>query len=616
MFDRKFSTTRRTFMGTVGASLGALSLRGHAAEGDASVHFTHGVASGDPLANSVILWTRVLPGDGLAKNLPLKWQVAKDEAFSDIISEGETSALVARDHIAKVDAGGLETGERYFYRFISDDGTISPIGRTCTLPREGVASVRFGVVSCSNYPQGYFNVYKALAERDVDAVLHLGDYIYEYPEGVYSNTEAVEKGRVVKPKHELIALEDYRERYGLYRSDPDLQAVHAAHPFICVWDDHEIANNSWKDGAENHNEGEGEYAVRKAAAIRAYHEWLPIRDRVKGGAGPIYRSFNYGSIASLIMLDTRIEGRDKQLSYETDLPYRTLPFDMRDEANPIALLSAEAVAEVPTDAIQHFPVPFDLRGEKPVPMTDLAEINKLDPKALPPGFSYLPDGDKFKKDILGARSRTILGKMQEDWLAAELKRSKSQNIPWQVLGQQLLVGKVTMPMLQDGDLDFSKPTYISKERFKAAQMLAQMALPFNLDFWDGYPACRDRVFDDIKDNAKNVIFLAGDTHNAWAFNLKDKRGDAVAIELGTPSVSSPGLETYIPAEPQVVEAALRKSSPELAYLDSTHRGWLELTLNREEAVANWFYVSTVLEKEFEVTSGPTMRTKVGSHTVA
>ncbi len=615
MFDRQPSTTRRAFIGTIGASLGALSLRGHAARAEASVHYTHGVASGDPLATSVIIWTRALPGDGTPKNLPLEWQIATDDEFTDIVSSGETSALVARDHIAKVDAGGLEPGKNYFYRFKAEDGTTSPVGRTRTLPREGVASVKFGVVSCSNYPQGYFNVYKALAERDVDAVLHLGDYIYEYPEGVYSNAAAVAKGRAVKPKHELIALEDYRERYGLYRSDPDLQAVHAAHPFICVWDDHEIANNSWKDGAENHNEGEGEYAVRKAAAIRAYHEWLPIRDRVKGGAGPIYRSFNYGGIASLIMLDTRIEGRDKQLSYETDLPYRTLPFDMRDEANPKAILSAEAMEGVPENAVQHIPVPFDLRGEKPAPMTDLTEINKLDPKALPQGFSYLPDGEKFKSDVLGAKSRTILGKIQEDWLAAELRRSKSQNIPWQVLGQQLLVGKVTMPMLQDSALDFNKPTYISKERFKAAQMLAQMGLPFNLDFWDGYPTCRDRVFDDIKDNAKNAIFLAGDTHNAWAFNLRDKRGDAVAVEFGTPSVSSPGLETYIPAEPDVVTNALKKSSPELAYLDSTQRGWLELSLNREEAVANWFYVSTVLEQEFEVISGPKMTTMVGSHTV-
>lgn len=616
MFNRQPSATRRAFIGTVGASLGALSLRGHKAHADASVHFTHGVASGDPLATSVILWTRAIAGDGTAKNLPLEWQVAHDEAFSDIVSSGKTAALVARDHIAKVDANGLEAGKRYFYRFRSEDGTTSPVGRTRTLPRDGVSSISFGVVSCSNYPQGYFNVYQALAEREVDAVLHLGDYIYEYPDGVYSNAAAVARGRAVKPRHETIALEDYRERYGLYRSDPDLQSVHAAHPFICVWDDHEIANNTWKNGAENHSEDEGDFHIRKAAAIRAYHEWLPIRDRVKGGGGPIYRSFNFGSLASLIMLDTRIEGRDRQLSYATDMPYQTLPFDMRDEANPVALLDAEAMQGVPQDAIQHIPVPFDLRGEKPVPMTDLNEIRKLDPEAMPQGFSYLPDGEKFKTEILGAKSRTTLGKIQEDWLAAELKRSKAQNIPWQVLGQQVLIGKVTMPKVNEDDIDFNQASYISREQYHASQALAQMGLPFELDFWDGYPACRDRVFDDIKDNAKNAIFLAGDTHNAWAFNLKDNSGNAVAVEFGTPSVSSPGLETYIPADPNVIEDALKKSSPELAYLESTRRGWLELTLNRQEAVAQWFYVSTVLEQEFEVISGPQMKTSVGSHTIA
>ncbi|WP_262690417.1 alkaline phosphatase D family protein [Kordiimonas aestuarii] len=611
MLNTTIPTSRRSFLGIMGASLGAAALRGHTVKASDTVHFTHGVASGDPLQDRVILWSRVIPGSGEAKNLKVAWQVASDDNFSAIVSEGSATAAVSRDHIVKVDADGLKPGTIYYYRFICD-GVTSPAGRTRSLPADGTKHARMAVISCSNYPQGYFNVYRELANRDVEVVLHLGDYIYEYATGIYSNDAAVAKGRAVTPKNECLALEDYRERYGLYRSDPDLQAAHAAHPFICVWDDHEIANNSWKDGAENHNAGEGSYAERKKAAIRAYHEWLPVRETTTGQT-IIRRSFNYGGLASLIMLDTRIEGRDAQLSYETDLPYRTLPFDMRDASKPKALLSAEAMQDVPPDAIRDIPVPFDLRGEKPQPMTDLAEIKKLDPKKLPSGFSYLPDGEKFRSDILGDKTRTILGKEQEDWITAELQVSKDAGVPWQVFGQQLLIGKVPMPYLRDEDLDFSDPAYISKERFKAAQMIAQLQLPFNLDFWDGYPACRTRIFESIKVHANNAVFLAGDTHNAWAFNLADEDGNAVAVEFGTPSISSPGLETYIPAQPATVKTALKKTSPELQYIDSEHRGWLELDLTPERATSTWYFVSTVLEQEYTVTEGQTVETRAGSH---
>ncbi|WP_417450658.1 alkaline phosphatase D family protein [Kordiimonas sp.] len=611
MFHATTTTSRRTFLGVMGASLGAVALRGAEVGACAPAHFTHGVASGDPLVDRVVLWSRVIPGSGKPKNLRVTWQVATDDMFTNLVSQGATFAQVKRDHIVKVDATGLMPGKSYFYRFICE-GVTSPAGRTRTLPAHGAQRVRLAVVSCSNYPQGYFNVYKELAGRDVEAVLHLGDYIYEYAAGVYSNDAAVAKGRIVKPKNECVVLEDYRERYGLYRSDADLQAAHAAHPFICVWDDHEIANNSWKDGAENHNEGEGSYAARKKAAIRAYHEWLPIRETALEPT-TIHRSFNYGGLASLIMLDTRIEGRDEQLSYETDLPFRTLPFDMRDADNPKAILSADAMQDVPKSAIKHIPVPFDLRGEKPVPMTDFGEISKLDPKELPAGFSYLPDGEKFRSDVLGDEDRTILGAAQEAWIEDELQASSEAGIPWQIFGQQLLIGKVTMPYLRDEDLNFDKSSYISKERFKAAQMLAQMKLPFNLDFWDGYPACRERVFNGIKAYANNPIFLAGDTHNAWAFDLKDEDGNPVAVEFGTPSVSSPGLETYIPAEAATITTALKQSSPELKYLDSEHRGWLELDLTPERATSTWYYVSTVLDRTYSVTEGPTMGTVAGSH---
>lgn len=614
MFEKAFTTNRRGFLGVMGASLGAIALRGHEVKADGPVHFTHGVASGDPLADRVILWTRVIPGDGAARNLNVRWQVSADDSFASIVAEGETTAAMKRDHIAKVDASGLMAGTGYYYRFICE-GVESPVGRTKTLPTAGTDAATLAVISCSNYPQGFFNVYKELASRELDAVLHLGDYIYEYAEGVYSNEAAVAQGRSVKPVNEIVSIDDYRERYGLYRTDPDLQAAHAAHPFICVWDDHEIANNSWRDGAENHNEGEGDWVKRRLVAEQAFREWLPIRDKQEG-SHTICRSFDFGGLATLIMLDTRIEGRDKQLSYDTDLPYRTLPFDMRDPAAPRAILSAEAMAGVPAEAIKHIPVPFDLRGAKPVPMTDLAAIQKLDPKNLPAGFSYLPDAKRFRTEILGDPKRSIMGAAQEKWLASELEASKAAGVPWQILGQQVITGKVPMPYLKDEDLDFERSTFLTKERLKAAQMLSQMKLPFNLDFWDGYPACRDRVFTSIREHANNAIFVAGDSHNAWAFDLADESGNPVAVEFATPAVSSPGLETYVPASAEVVKDALMTASPELKYLDSEHRGWLELALTPDTARATWYFVSTVLDRDYTVKEGQTVETKAGSHRLA
>lgn len=614
MFEKTFQPSRRGFLGVMGASLGAAALRGHAVTASQAAHFTHGVASGDPLADRVILWTRVIPGDGAARNLDVTWQVATDDSFEAIIAEGTTKAAMKRDHTVKVDATGLESGTRYCYRFLCE-GITSPTGCTKTLPAAGATKANLAIISCSNYPQGYFNVYRELAGRELDAVLHLGDYIYEYADGVYSNDAAVAQGRAVKPKNEIVTIDDYRERYGVYRSDEDLQAAHAAHPFICVWDDHEIVNNSWKGGAENHNEGEGDWTARRLTAEQAFREWLPIRD-TQEGSHSIRRSFDVGGLASLIMLDTRIEGRDEQLSYDTDLPYRTLPFDMRDQSNPKAILSAEAMADIPVEAIKHIPVPFDLRGDKPVPMTDLGEIRKLDPKKMPAGFSYLPDAEKFRKEILWDEARSILGAEQEGWLADELARSKAAGVPWQILGQQVITGKVPMPYLKDEDLDFSKSSYVSKERLKAAQMLSRMKLPFNLDFWDGYPACRERVFTAIKEKANNAIFVAGDSHNAWAFELADKKGTPVAVEFATPAVSSPGLEAYIPADASAVKEALLASSPELKYLDSEHRGWLELTLTPEAAKASWYFVSTVLDRTYTVTKGQTMESVAGSHRLA
>jgi len=612
----KFNLTpsRRTFIAGAGATLGVIALRGGTVDAADGAQFTHGVASGDPLSDRVIIWTRAIPGSGEDQIVNGTWEVTRDKSFGSIISSGEFSTNQDRDYTVKVDAGGLKPGNSYYYRFLVDDKT-SPVGHMRTLPVGGVDKLRLGVVSCSNYPQGYFNVYREVAKRELDAVIHLGDYIYEYADGVYSNSEIVTKGRKVAPSHEIVKLEDYRMRYGLYRSDPDLQVVHQKHVFINVWDDHEIANDTWKEGAENHNESEGPFGVRRSAAIQAFYEWLPIRENDITLEGRIYRTFDFGDLASLIMMDTRLIGRDEQLSYPEDLPFRKIPFDFSNPNAPKALLSADAYANANKTAIKEIQVPFDLSKGQPVPITDWEVIKSLDPRNLPKGLSYIPDADKFRKDILGEESRSIMGAEQEAWLNAELKRSKDNGKPWQILGQQLLMGKINVPKIADEDIDTEKSKYLTPQQIGFFKILEQLDLPLNLDAWDGYDACRDRVFTGIKENANNAVALAGDTHNAWAFDLADKNGTPVAVEFATPGVSSPGLEQYLPVDPKKIEIALKDKNDELKYINAKDRGWMELTLTADSATSSWHYVSTVLEQSYDVIDGPTLTTKAGSHRI-
>jgi alkaline phosphatase D len=285
--------------------------------GPDAVSFRHGVASGDPLQDRVILWTRVTPSHGL-DHVRVGWKIARDARMRRVVDSGQVWTDSFRDFTVKVDAAGLKPDTTYYYQFFTKS-TASPIGRTKTLPAAFARSLRFAVVSCSNYPYGYFHVYRRIAERpDLDLVIHLGDYLYEYPNGVYGDGAPL--GRLVQPDGEMVTLSDYRLRHATYKSDPDLQEIHRQHPFIAVWDDHESTNDSWKDGAENHDpdQGEGEWEVRKRASIRAYFEWMPIRNNVFGPAGRIYRSFRYGNLAEIDMLDTRLYGRDQQAASPAD----------------------------------------------------------------------------------------------------------------------------------------------------------------------------------------------------------------------------------------------------------------------------------------------------------
>ena len=289
------------------------------------IEFKHGVASGDPLDDRVILWTRATPPLNHTDTVTVLCEISKDADFEDLVLSEFLTTSSERDYTVKFDAVGLLPDRHYWYRFKAAGEVISATGRARTLPSPGdyTERLRFGVCSCSSYAHGYFSVYRMIANReDLDFVLHLGDYIYEYGQDGYGSHPE----RLLDPAHEIVSLDDYRRRYALYHLDVDLQAAHAQHPFVTIWDDHETCDNSYKDGAGNHNEGEGDWFDRKRVAVQAYFEWLPIRPPTVD-QDSIYRSFSFGDLADFMMLDTRLEGREKQLILPID-PRRHLQRDL------------------------------------------------------------------------------------------------------------------------------------------------------------------------------------------------------------------------------------------------------------------------------------------------
>ncbi len=331
---------RRQFLAastTTAASAGAVALGLPAAEAAAQPNaaltptarrlFRHGVASGDPLPDRVVLWTRVTPteaatpGSGVGPRVDVRWQVARDRRFDRVVAQGRLGTGPARDHTVKVDATGLAPGSTYWYRFVVD-GHRSAAGRTRTAPSPLAEPrrLRFGVVSCANWQAGFFAAYRHLAGHDLDAVLHLGDYLYEYAPGQYGAGQDNEDIRKHRPAREMVSLADYRQRHAQYKTDPDLQTLHAAAPWVVTWDDHESSNDAYRSGAENHQPAdEGRWRPRRERAQRAYDEWMPVRlsgtSAVHDGER-IYRRLRFGLLADLSMLDLRTY-RDKQVA-QTD----------------------------------------------------------------------------------------------------------------------------------------------------------------------------------------------------------------------------------------------------------------------------------------------------------
>lgn len=504
---------------------------------ETNASFTHGVASGDPLSTQVILWTRALPSD--TKNATVTIQLALDKEFTQAVYEqGSLSTNIDKDYTLKFDIINLEPDTIYYYRFLSKDN-ISPIGRTKTLPIGAVKQVKLLTVSCSYYSAGYFNVYKEVSkEQDVDAVLHLGDYIYEYGPGVFADNDALSIGRVMQPAKEILVLDDYRQRYAQTRSDEDCQAFHAAHPLIAIWDDHEITNDSWNSGAENHSSDEGDFDERRLAALQAYVEWMPIRPPVEKDLTSIQRSFEFGDLVNLSLMDTRLAEREQQLNFVDFMHPKTGVFDGDNFFKALHQDERELIGK--------------------------DQLNKLTANFLKPS----------KWQVIA--QQVLMGKM---YLPAPLVTLQVSNDDY---GNLVYKAKNTPKQLSQQEL----------------AVLNAPNIPYNLDAWDGYPAERIRVLNLAKKYNVNLVVLTGDTHNAWMNDLY-LDDEKIGVELACPSVTSPGFEEYV-GSTEKDEPATVAAIEGLQYCNLLNRGYMTATFTHHDIKAEWNFVDTVKSKEYLV----------------
>ncbi len=533
---------RRTLLkgGVLGGGLLAAPLA--AQQGPGASGFTHGVASGEPGHTRVLLWTRYVN----AQDTSLTWQVLTPDANMRVVAEGQVSASPENDFCAKAWAEGLEPGRWYYFRFIVPDGSMSDLGRTRTLPDGPTASWKMAVFSCSNIGFGWFNAYAHAAEaNEFDCALHLGDYFYEYPAGTYPSARETIAGRDVLPESESVSLAQYRNRFALYREDRDLQRLHQLYPMISGWDDHESTNDSWEGGAQNHQpQTEGDWSVRKAAAMKAYREWMPVSDEP-------WAEYRVGNLATLFRLETRLSHRAKQFDYNGLL---------RSISSP-----EEAVARL----------------------------------------AAFRDGDYLDP------SREVLGSAQQGWLASSMKSSRGSGTVWQVLVQQVLMGKAASATQLTDTLPDNLPDYIL-ERVRAGALASRAELPLNMDAWDGYPAARQRLYEAALAADANLVSLAGDTHNAWAFDLSHG-GEKVGVEFGGHSVTSPGFEGYLPQlPPAAVAKAMVERNSELKWMDASQRGYMAVELTPTRATSEYRFLSSVRDKGAGVVSTKRISTLAGA----
>ena len=529
--------------------------------------------------------------------MPVRWIVSRNRELTDVVKTGVFETNEARDYTVKVDVTGLRAGAPYFYGFRA--GTAeSAVGKTRTLPRGRTEELKIGVASCASYPHGFFNAYKSLSERDdLAAIIHLGDYIYEYGLSGYGGENAIQLGRVPSPEVECTRLEDYRARHAQYKGQAELQAAHAAAPWIVVWDDHEVANDSFTNGAENHGQDEGQWATRKQAALQAYYEWMPIREPEAGRAfEAINRSFQFGDLFTLIMLETRLLARTQPLDYATNLPIQTQRWNFADPQAPVALREHEA----DTPQMQRLPAIYEEVGEELRPVLDWRRAQGLVQQArdLPAGFFLAPDVVAIN-EALNAPDRQLLGEAQEQWLAQELSRSKAANTPWQIIGNQTLVSRLDAPDLSATPAALA--TALERLRPGVTQLLKLTRFPFplNTDAWDGYPASRARLLQSIRAAGGNTIVITGDSHTAWANEIDDEQG-RVAVEFGATSITSPSDASFFQPFGIDFAASTIARNPHVKWNDPVLHGYVVLTLTPAQALAEFFTVSTIVEAQYEV----------------
>jgi len=533
---------------------------------DDAVQFAYGVASGDPLSDRVILWTHA-KYLGRTDNVELTYQVATDNTFStsSVVTSGSVIATASTGFTAKVDATGLEAGKNYFYRFKAGS-TVSSVGKTRTLPASTATEVKFAVFSCANYPEGYFNVYGLASQSDAQYAIHLGDYLYEYPNGTYPTSAT--PSRIHAPVTEIYSLADYRTRHAQYKTDPDLKVLHASMPMIAVWDDHEIANDAYKDGAENHDDTkEGTFSARKAAALQAYHEWMPIR--TGSDQSIIYRSFDFGSVLSLHMLDTRLIGRYKQVEFADLLAPATAATAQATMASPTREMLGTTQGTWLSGKITSSTATWQVLGQQVLmarmefPVSVLSALNPdtlTNAAALQTGLASITAYVTAKNTPASMRTATQVGLMN---------------------------------------------TTLNPK------------LGYNLDAWDGYPVAREKLLATILAANKKLVVLSGDTHNAWHSQLTlagyisaSQAGVKVGEEFATPSVSSVGLENYFSTLPSAnVKSIYESVVDDLKWMDPSRRGYLKMTFTKTQAKGEWVFVNNVKSSYYTVETPATAETR-------
>lgn len=531
--------TRRTTLAGLTAAAAIAVLPAHAARPAAAAKgpFLHGVASGDPDATSVVLWTRVTTtGD-----VDVAWELAADAGFSRIVRQGTIATGAERDHTVKVLAEGLEPGARYFYRFRLG-GQASPVGRTRTLPVGRLDRLGIALASCSNFAFGYFNAYDAIA-RDplIDFVLHTGDYIYEYGADGWGADVARKLGRVHQPAGEIVTLADYRTRHAQYKTDAGSQAMLAAKPLMACWDDHESANNPWTGGAQNHQpETEGDWAARREASIRAYFEWMPVREPGAGRSRmQFWRTYVFGDLATLTTLETRHTARALQVDYT---PWK------------------KAIAS-------H------------------------------------ADARRLEAETIGAPGRAMLAPELEAELAAAWTASKAAGAPWRLIGNPMPIARTRVPDVVALGL-IPDPTRQARPLDAAVDLAwkGKWDLPFYSDTWDGYDWARERLYAQARSaGVDDLVFLTGDSHSFWANRLADRAGRPAGIELGTSGISSPGdfVESgFDPVTAPRLDAAFAEHNPEVVWTDNLHQGFVRLLLTPQGGQADFMAVDTVLSRRY------------------